>query len=64
MVEVVLLEPVQMYKDVAINTHSHNVGAKHTIGAFALFIQTCIHVSYKYTQTFFHKWKEKPYKEI
>ena len=28
MVEVVLPEPVKMYKDVAIITHSHNVGGK------------------------------------
>ena len=38
MVEVVLPEPVQMYKDVAIITHSHNVGSKaHNKGIFLVY---------------------------
>ena len=45
MVEVVLPEPVQMYKDMAIITHSHNVGGKaHNRGICLVYLNmsSCI----------------------
>ena len=64
MVEVVLPESVQMYKDVAIITHSHNVGDKtHNRGIFLVYLNmlTCV---IQVGTNILSQMEGKPYMEI